>query len=400
MTQGSITGRATRGGIRRRRPGAAVVALAVVAMGLSACVGIPPLPAEGPDPNDAPRAGDAAYATAGPYDVGVRTVDLSDREMEVWYPAPAGSAGDVERDAYFIRDFVPGWLDELIPEDVNPPFVTDAVRDLPVAADGPFPLVIFSHGFASYRQQSTFLTTHLASWGFVVISTDYLNRGLRSVLGDAPPTTRSDLDVADEAIAAARTLTNDARGPLGGAIAADDVLAVGHSAGGALSLALLSRPDVTTAIPLAMGLNLLSAHETIPLLTPDTNVTWIAGVGDAIVPLDGVRLGFDYTAGQRRIIELGGSGHVNAFSEICEIGDGGAAGLARSIGLPVPDSLLALGDDGCRPPAKPSAEVWPEVRHFVTAELRYRAGLDPEPVGLGDAVLERFDDVVRYSHNP
>jgi len=44
--------------------------------------------------------------------------------------------------------------------------------------------------------------------------------------------------------------------------------------------------------------------------------------------------------------------------------------------------------------------VWPEVRHFVTAELRLRAGLDAEPVGLGDQVLTQFDDVVRYLHNP
>ena len=45
-------------------------------------------------------------------------------------------------------------------------------------------------------------------------------------------------------------------------------------------------------------------------------------------------------------------------------------------------------------------EVWPEVRHFVTAELRLRAGLDAEPVGLGDQVLTNFDDIVRYRHTP
>ena len=50
-------------------------------------------------------------------------------------------------------------------------------------------------------------------------------------------------------------------------------------------------------------------------------------------------------------------------------------------------SSLALGNDGCKVPSfKDSPEVWPEVRHFVTAELRYRAGIDAEPVGLGDQV--------------
>jgi hypothetical protein len=46
-----------------------------------------------------------------------------------------------------------------------------ADRDLPPATDGgPFPLVLFSHGSVGYRLQSTFLTTHLASGGFVVAS--------------------------------------------------------------------------------------------------------------------------------------------------------------------------------------------------------------------------------------
>ena len=92
---------------------------------------------------------------------------------------------------------------------------------------------------------------------------------------------------------------------------------------------------------------------------------------------------------------------MNAFSDSCEIGEGGVVDLAESIGIPIPAGLLALGDDGCSVPSfKDSPEVWPEVRHFVTAELRYRSGLDAEPVGLGTGVTAAFDDVLRYSHNP
>jgi len=137
------------------------------------------------------------------------------------------------------------------------------------------------------------------------------------------------------------------------------------------------------------------------ILPASKAVTWIGARWDSIVPIDGIRDGYTYTGGPRRLIELSGSGHVNAFSDICEIGDGGAAALAAGIGIPIPASLLALGDDGCQvPPFKDSAEVWPEVRHFVTAELRFRSGLDPEPVGLGDQVLTHFDDVASYVHNP
>ncbi len=114
-----------------------------------------------------------------------------------------------------------------------------------------------------------------------------------------------------------------------------------------------------------------------------------------------MRNGYTYTSGERRLLEIGNAGHVNAFSDICKIGGGGAVAIARAAGIPVPESLLALGNDGCNvPPFKDSLEVWPEVRHFVTAELRLRAGLDAEPVGLGDQVLTNFDDIVRYKHTP
>ncbi|MDH3844786.1 MAG: hypothetical protein OES69_12660, partial [Myxococcales bacterium] len=55
-------------------------------------------------------------------------------------------------------------------------------------------------------------------------------------------------------------------------------------------------------------------------------------------------------------------------------------------GLPVPDNLVRLGTDGCQADALPPEEGWPPVRHFVTAQLRWAFGIDPEPVGLSQAV--------------
>jgi hypothetical protein len=379
----------------------AVAAAAIVTVVVAACAPPVPTPATGPSPNDAPRAGEAAYAESGPYEVGVTTVQLSDRLMEVWYPVDPADIGTGPRDEYFIRDYVSDAFDALIPPDVNPPYLTDATRDVPASPDGPFPLVLFSHGFASYRVQSTFLTTHLASWGFVVISPDYLERGLRSVLGQPPTTNRADTAVADEAIETARALSATPGGALEGRIDGDTVFPIGHSAGGGTTLRLLSRPDVPSGIPLAAGVGPTQLMNVATLLPKGKHVTWIAAPWDSVVSIDGVRNGFTYTQGERRIVELAGSGHVNAFSDICEIGEGGVVEIAQAIGLPLPESLLALGNDGCRvPPFKDSPEVWPEVRHFVTAELRYRAGVDAEPVGLGDQVLANFDDVQRYRHNP
>ncbi|MFN7152009.1 MAG: hypothetical protein ACK4V6_21330 [Microthrixaceae bacterium] len=240
------------GARHRLRAGVAAAALALGAV-LAACAPMPPEPAQGTSPNDAPRAGEAAYAERGPYEVGVTTIDLSDRKMEVWYPVDPADIGTGPRDEYFIRDYVSTFFDGLIPEDVNPPYVTDATRAVPASPDGPFPLVIFSHGFASYRVQSTFLTTHLASWGFVVISPDYLERGLRSVLGEPPPVSRSDTDVANEAIEAARTATTTPGDLLEGVIDGSTVYPIGHSAGGGTTLRLQIREGLVRDEFIALG---------------------------------------------------------------------------------------------------------------------------------------------------
>jgi dienelactone hydrolase len=286
---------------------------------------------------------------------------------------------------------------------VNPPYETDAYRGVPAdPSGGPYPLVLFSHGFAGFRLTTTFLTTHLASWGFVVIAPDYLERGLASVLGDPVPSPRSDRVVADEAITAAAEANDEAGGPLEGIIDSSEVFPIGHSAGGGTSLRLLTRPDVNTAIPMASGISEISLIQgNAPVLPPNAAITFIAGRADGIADVANARTGYEYTPGPGRLVELDRAGHNNAFTELCEIGDGGVAAIARSTGLPIPGNLLALGDDGCpTPPFAPSPEVWDEVRHFVTAELRFRAGLDADTVGLGDGIVAAFDDVLTYRHDP
>lgn len=376
-------------------------ALLVMGAGLLAAACTMPPPATGLNPDTAPRAGEAAYAERGPHPVGVTTLSLGDRSVEVWYPADPEGIGDTPRESYFIRDFVPPSFDALIPPEVDPPYLTDSYRDVPAAA-GSFPLSIFSHGAASFRLQSTELTTHLASWGFVVISPDYLERGLANVLGSPPAAPKTDTLVAELAIDAVIAAGDDPTSLLSGAVQFSEIFAFGHSAGGGTSLRLLARPDVDTAIPMAAGINPLSVISgTAPPLAPGESITWIAGQGDGIASIDGVRGGYDLTRGEKKIIEIRGAGHNNAFTDICEIGEGGVVQLAVATGLPIPTQLLALGDDGCRvPPFRESAEVWPEVRHFVTAEMRYRSGLDGEPVGLGRQVVAAFDDVARYDHAP
>jgi len=115
-----------------------------------------------------------AFAARGPHPVGVRDFVIDDAErpldVTVWYPAlnPDGAS---ETTSYLLGNIFP------VPG--------QALRDAaPDAAGGPYPLVIFSHGFGGFRAQSTYLTEHLASHGFVVMAADHPGSTLFDLLGD------------------------------------------------------------------------------------------------------------------------------------------------------------------------------------------------------------------------
>lgn len=103
-----------------------------------------------------------AQRQPGPYAVGLRSFELRDSSpaeriipVDVWYPAIA--TGD----------------DETNPPADHPLRAQHRAHMNLNPAEGRFPLVLFSHGNSGYRRQSTFLTTHLASWGIVVAAPDH-----------------------------------------------------------------------------------------------------------------------------------------------------------------------------------------------------------------------------------
>ena len=94
-----------------------------------------------------------------------------DLRVEVWYPA---------NDRYQEQDLDPEtqdtypavWVDPGADEPA-PPMRQAAVRDAD-AASGSWPLILLAHGLAGFRQESSFLGTHLASHGYVVVSADFI----------------------------------------------------------------------------------------------------------------------------------------------------------------------------------------------------------------------------------
>ena len=56
-----------------------------------------------------------------------------------------------------------------MPEEARPLYPVAARQGAePDPSGGPYGVVVFSHGFAGFPEQSVDLTTHLASWGWVV----------------------------------------------------------------------------------------------------------------------------------------------------------------------------------------------------------------------------------------
>jgi dienelactone hydrolase len=370
----------------------------VVAMLAVACSG---------DDDSSPEPGDTtttsltaeqaavAYTEPGPYPVGITTLELAGGvAVEVWYPAVEGTTG---QDTYDVRDLVPASVQALLTADVPAEFTIDAGRDADVA-DSEFPLVLFSHGFTGIRQQSSFLTSHLASWGMVVAAPDHWSRDLAhvlgGVLGEPPPPERDDVEDLREtrALMAAEDESDGSR--FEGHVGTDEVAAVGHSAGGGTVLGFAPDDGVVGYVSLASGAGVgRDAGDDVAL--PDTPSLFVAGRLDGVVPWDTVsQAAFEEAPAPSELWVLDGVGH-NGFDDFCTFGGGtGIIGVAEASGLgsflDAQPRFRALGEDGCLPPAVPVAATFPVVQHVVTAWLREVLGLDAEPVGLGPDVAGSY----------
>lgn len=358
------------------------------------------LATEAPTTTVDPVALATAYAEPGEFPVGVTTLQLAaGNQVEIWYPTVAGSSST---ESYDVRDFVPEAIKNLLTADVPAVFEYAATRDADVA-DGQYPIVLFSHGFSGMRLQSTFLTSHLASWGMIVVSTDHWSRDLFHVLS-APVGDREsavgellaslDLIVAEGASANSR---------FSGHVDDTRVIAVGHSAGGGTILGAAADDRVDGYISLASGVGIgRDTNTTAPLELPNKPSFFMAGALDAVTPPDTVtRPAYEQVPGPSRLWVIDGVGH-NGFDDFCTFGNGkGIIGVAEASGLgpllAAQPQLKTLGEDGCLPPAAPVADAFPIIRHAVTAQLRVWFGIDASPVGLGPEVAGAYSLAVEIA---
>jgi dienelactone hydrolase len=353
-----------------------VFILVVLALGSAACGddggGGGAESADSTSTTQAPPAVTAAeLAEIGPSPVGVTTRELPTGNLvEIWYPAGPDAEGLTH--SYSLRDFTPALMRELVPADLDDRVTIAAGRDATVASDGPYPLVLFSHGSAGFRSQSSNLAHHLASWGMVVASADHPSRSFENFV-DRPDDTAP---ASDEVLATRELLSDD--DVFGPAIDLDRVGLSGHSAGGGTILTVAEEKGFVGYASLASG-----AGDDSPL--PEIPSLFLAGALDSIAEPSRTRDAFDRAPAPSWYVEFEATGH-NAFTDLCTVGDDddGVMSVFVAAGLDslLTDDLRRLAEDGCVAPSRPVREVWPGIHQATTGFFRYVFGIDPSPIGL------------------
>jgi dienelactone hydrolase len=330
----------------------------------------------------APAVTPADLAAPGPYAVGVTTRTLPEGGLvEIWYPADDSTRGGT--DTYAVRDFLPDGIAALIREGIDDTFTYAATRDGAAAPDGPFPIVLSSHGIFGHRMVSTRLNSNLATWGIVVAAPDHPSRDLANLLGgsqDGQPPAADQLRSARTYLA---TLEDDPL--LGGTLDTDRIALGGESAGGGTVAEVALDDGILGYVSYASGL---------PDDVPDVPSLFVTGALDSVVPAETTRAAFEMAPAPSWSWVIAAAGH-NVTTDVCLIGGGAVTlpELADRAGLGdfVDDRLRVLASDGCREPNRPVTEIIPAVDQASVGFYRWVFGLDAEPVGLDESAIT--DDV-------
>ncbi len=303
--------------------------------------------AETPSTTEAPSA---LANERGPYDVGVITLDLGDRDAEVWYPA-ANTDGETE--FFDTLAVFPDSIRDAVPVELSGIVDTGAHRGAVPRVELSAPLVIYSHGLGEFRQVATGYATHLASWGYVVASTDHLERGVaNSGSGTTVGVEGQDLLDVDATIDAVV-----ADPMIGSIVDADSVVIAGHGEG-AWTAALYAKNDIIDGYVSISG----GAPETLaqkPALV-------VTGQFDSIVSPEKSRLLFDRLETAATFVEIAAAGH-NSFVDFCRgvRDNGGLGSLTEVLGAEQTERY----ENGCvAPMVQPEASI-AVLNHYTLAFL-------------------------------
>lgn len=347
---------------------------------LAAC-GAPVPPPVDPLPFEEASATAAPDPTRfGPYPVGVRTVTFEDtgrrkadgtpRQLvtEIWYPAVQATRGQPTV-SYDILQVFTAVQQAAIGVGTIPLLQTAAVRDAqPARAHGKFPLIIFSHGQAAIRWQSTYYTVLLASHGYVVASTDHEGGTLYDVVrGElqnvAVGVETRPVDVTYLLNRLSRLKEED---PLYGLLDLDHIGVTGHSFGALTSLRVAAIDKRVKAIvpqaPVDANLAWLGLPQPVVLGIPvhiqaahdDKTLPWDTNIDPTLLVMKDPLWLLDIVHG----------GHFT-FSDLCAFD---LASIVDQVMLDIPGAdVRKVLEDGCGPTSPPASVSQPLINHFGVA---------------------------------
>lgn len=312
-------------------------------------------------------------AEEGPWPVGVQTVTIGDLTVEVWYPAAPGSQEGQDPEQYDIRSFLPEAERTKISDADSPVQVCDCVRGLPVDDErGPYPVILFVHGTASFRTQSLPQVTHWASRGFVVLAADHPGLKLGDLLGSicGGPSIEQDLSGDLQAMLAALRGDTPELESFAQVLDAGRIGMSGHSAGGGAIASLGSVAQVL--VPLASrGVQPGDALQSTLIM---------GGTADAIVEYAEQVMGYASSPAPKRLVGIENAGHL-AFSEICSVtNDAGDDLLTIASENGVCGANFATALFQCSPDLIPDERAWEIVDYATSAafeEVLHCAEGDP-----------------------
>lgn len=286
----------------------------------------------------------------GPFAVGRATVTIKDPQrpernltVDVWYPADKERAESATPVSYAV---IPG---------VEVPSRT-AFSGLPVSTQGPFPLVMYSHGYGGLRFISSFLTETLASHGFVVVAPDHIgNTAIDAVTGQIAERRQNEINrVGDVRATLDDALARNANSGdlLYKSIDPGKIGIMGHSLGGMTSiigtvghLGVPGYPTIKAIVGLAAYTRTIPLDELKKVKVP---TMLISGTLDTTSKLEAntVRTWRAIPARPLYRVDLVKGAH-QSFSDICYYLE--IAPTIKNVPQVIIDTVTESGKGGCQP---------------------------------------------------
>jgi len=219
-----------------------------------------------------------------------------------------------------------------------PPLRQAAVRNAE-AHPGAYPLIAFSHSSGGHRRQATFLCTHLASHGYIVVAVDHTGNTTRDAaalarLVAAGHDTPVQRETRVQEWIAARVpdlcclldhLLSGAAGEMGACIDPHRIGIAGHSFGGWAALAVPAVDGrIRAVLALARGGSAQPRSGIIPATLPfawgrDVPTLFLVAERDTLTPLTGMYELFARTPATKHMVILRSADHFHFCDHVEQV---------------------------------------------------------------------------------